>query len=86
MIICAWLAGDQLDTDDAKQNVYDVCEGFFCPSLGTAADYQTWIEQSGLEFHNFPRYLLQLLFRFRRSIYLQTLSLRSSMHWIPFLL
>lgn len=53
MIICAWLAGDQLDTDDAKQNVYDVCEGFFCPSLGTAADYQTWIEQSGLEFHNF---------------------------------
>ncbi|QDU49260.1 SAM-dependent methyltransferase [Gimesia panareensis] len=53
MIICAWLAGEQLDTDEAKQKVYDVCEGFFCPSLGSAVDYQSWMEQSGLEFQSF---------------------------------
>ncbi|MCA9260919.1 MAG: class I SAM-dependent methyltransferase [Planctomycetales bacterium] len=46
--ICAWLAGRRED-DDARQQVYDVCEGFFCPSLGTSADYQKWFVDAGLE-------------------------------------
>ncbi|HCO25226.1 MAG TPA: hypothetical protein DIT97_20185, partial [Gimesia maris] len=50
MAICAWLAGDQLETEEARQQVYDVCEGFFCPSLGSATDYQSWMENAGLEF------------------------------------
>lgn len=50
MMICAWLAGnDPLDATQ-RQRVYDVCEGFLCPSLGTAADYQAWMEHAGLKF------------------------------------
>jgi tocopherol O-methyltransferase len=47
MAICAWLAGDNLNEDQTKQ-VYDVCEGFLCPSLGTAADYTSWMQAAGL--------------------------------------
>ncbi len=46
--ICAWLAGDDLASDAARRQVYDVCEGFYCPSLGSRQDYQTWIGQAGL--------------------------------------
>ncbi|HET6882603.1 MAG TPA: class I SAM-dependent methyltransferase [Pirellulales bacterium] len=46
--ICAWLAGDRLSTDRDRQLVYQVCEGFFCPSLGTQENYQRWIEDAGL--------------------------------------
>ena len=62
MAICAWLAGDQLETEEARQQVYDVCEGFFCPSLGSAADYQSWMENAGLEFqayHNWTNRVAQ---------------------------
>ncbi|HQU41197.1 MAG: hypothetical protein B7Z73_01470, partial [Planctomycetia bacterium 21-64-5] len=31
--ICAWLAGNPLDGEEQRKLVYDVCEGFFCPSL-----------------------------------------------------
>jgi len=48
MAICAWLAGDQLDDPARAQLVYDVCEGFFCPSLGSMADYRGWMEAAGL--------------------------------------
>lgn len=45
--ICAWLAGhDPLDSV-GQQQVYDVCEGFFCPSLGTMADYERWLTDAG---------------------------------------
>ncbi|HLJ11974.1 MAG TPA: class I SAM-dependent methyltransferase [Planctomycetaceae bacterium] len=59
LAICAWLAGDQpLDPDKARQ-VYDVCEGFLCPSLGTRDDYARWIADAGLtlerEFDWTPR-------------------------------
>lgn len=47
MAICAWLAGDTSVPERAQQ-VHDVCEGFFCPSLGTADDYAHWMEQGGL--------------------------------------
>ncbi len=48
MAICAWLVGDRADSQQAKQMVLDVCEGSFCPSLGSASDYRGWLEQAGL--------------------------------------
>ncbi|HUY88344.1 MAG TPA: class I SAM-dependent methyltransferase [Pirellulales bacterium] len=46
--ICAWLAGQHLATEEQRQLVYDVCEGFFCPSLGTAENYQRWMQDAGV--------------------------------------
>lgn len=51
MAICAWLAGDTADAARAQQ-VHDVCEGFFCPSLGTSADYTQWLAQAGLQIEH----------------------------------
>lgn len=48
MAICAWLAGNDLATDEQRKLVYDVCEGFFCPSLGTAENYERWMQDAGL--------------------------------------
>jgi tocopherol O-methyltransferase len=48
LAICAWLAGDHPLDDGATKQVYDVCEGFLCPSLGTRDDYARWITESGL--------------------------------------
>jgi len=47
--ICAWLAGDGLEDSDRAQLVYDVCEGFVCPSLGSFDDYRGWMEEAGLQ-------------------------------------
>ena len=49
MAICAWLAGDDPLGPAAQQAVYDVCEGFFCPSLGSEADYCGWMTEAGLQ-------------------------------------
>jgi tocopherol O-methyltransferase len=49
--ICAWLAGDRTDSA-AVDRVMKVCEGFFCPSLGTSADYQHWLTDTGLQLEN----------------------------------
>ncbi len=49
MAICAWLEGSQGRTAAGQQLVVDVCEGFFCPSLGSMADYRTWMESAGLQ-------------------------------------
>ena len=46
--ICAWLAGAQLEHPAQRQRVLDVCEGFFCPSLGTSQDYVDWLTRAGL--------------------------------------
>ena len=52
MAICAWLAGDTSDPSRSRQ-VQKVCEGFFCPSLGTSDDYVHWMEMAGLQIeHN----------------------------------
>lgn len=48
MAICAWLAGNGLDAA-AKERVRQVCEGFFCPSLGTCDDYCRWMTDAGLQ-------------------------------------
>ena len=47
--ICAWLAGDDPLSEPQKKLVYDVCEGFFCPSLGSEADYCQWMTDAGLK-------------------------------------
>jgi len=46
--ICAWLAGDTSDAGQARK-VEEVCEAFFCPSLGSMDDYVDWMTQAGLE-------------------------------------
>ena len=46
--ICAWLADEELQSAEARRQVHDVCEGFFCPSLGTAQEYRTWMQEAGL--------------------------------------
>lgn len=48
MAICAWLAGPDLDESQRRQ-VFEVCEGFFCPSLATSEEYQQWMRDAGLE-------------------------------------
>jgi tocopherol O-methyltransferase len=48
LAICAWLAGDHPLDEGATKQVYDVCEGFLCPSLGTRDDYARWITEAGL--------------------------------------
>ncbi|MAT13705.1 MAG: hypothetical protein CMJ46_00360 [Planctomyces sp.] len=50
--ICAWLAGDHVESAEDIQQVYDVCEGFFCPSLGSSADYVEWLTDAGLEMEH----------------------------------
>ncbi|MCA9177851.1 MAG: methyltransferase domain-containing protein [Planctomycetales bacterium] len=58
MAICAWLAGENLDNADKEQQVYDVCEGFFCPSLGSAEDYIGWMRDAGMQitgWHDWTR-------------------------------
>lgn len=47
--ICAWLAGAGADGDERRRRqVEDVCEGFFCPSLGSRDDYVGWMRDAGL--------------------------------------
>ena len=46
--ICAWLASAEPHSPEAAKQLYDVCEGFLCPSLGTVDDYQSWMTQAGL--------------------------------------
>ncbi len=48
MAICAWLAGDNVEHEQQMRQVHDVCEGFFCPSLGTSGDYRRWMSDAGL--------------------------------------
>src|SRR5262245_56064897 len=43
--LCAWLAGER---PGGEREALAVCEGFLCPSLGTAADYRGWLAAAGL--------------------------------------
>lgn len=47
--ICAWLAGDDPLSEEQQKLVYGVCEGFFCPSLGSERDYVEWLTGAGLK-------------------------------------
>jgi tocopherol O-methyltransferase len=46
--ICAWQAGNGPLSDEAQRQVFDVCEGFLCPSLGSQDDYRGWFADAGL--------------------------------------
>ncbi len=48
LAICAWLCGDDEQAVETQRLVGEVCEGFFCPSLGTQADYRQWFIDAGL--------------------------------------
>ena len=50
--ICAWLCGHDQQSELTKKLVTEVCEGFFCPSLGTQADYEGWLEGAGLKMEH----------------------------------
>ncbi len=50
LALCAWLAGEE---PLAEPLVRLVCEGFLCPSLGTAADYLGWMDAAGLVHSRF---------------------------------
>ncbi len=47
--VCAWLAGDDPLSAPQEKLVYAVCEGFFCPSLGSEKDYVQWLTDAGLK-------------------------------------
>jgi len=47
--LLAWLAGNPPQSPEMDAQVLRVCEGMFCPSLGTQEDYVTWFEQAGLK-------------------------------------
>jgi tocopherol O-methyltransferase len=47
--LCAWLAGESPMTDTQIAEATKVCEGMFCPSLGSQSDYVNWFEKSGLQ-------------------------------------
>jgi len=49
MAICAWLAGESPLGEERERLVKRVCEGMFCPSLGSRQDYQDWMEDAGLK-------------------------------------
>jgi tocopherol O-methyltransferase len=46
LALCAWLAGE---APEAEPQVLAVCQGFLCPSLGTAEDYLGWFKTAGLQ-------------------------------------
>ncbi len=48
LAICAWLSGDDEQSLQTQRLVHEVCEGFFCPSLGTQVDYRKWFTDAGL--------------------------------------
>jgi tocopherol O-methyltransferase len=48
--LCAWLAGE---ATHAPHEAMLVCEGFLCPSLGTAEDYRDWLTAAGLTVRTF---------------------------------
>ncbi|MGN6136569.1 MAG: SAM-dependent methyltransferase [Aureliella sp.] len=50
--ICAWLAGHDQQAEQTQRLVTEVCEGFFCPSLGTQADYENWLTATGLKLEH----------------------------------
>ena len=46
--LCAWLAGESPMSDANYDQAMRVCEGMFCPSLGSQSDYLNWFERAGL--------------------------------------
>jgi tocopherol O-methyltransferase len=47
--LCAWLAKEDPLNAQEKLLVERVCDGMFCPSLGSQSDYVKWFEDAGLK-------------------------------------
>ena len=47
--LCAWLAGEAPMSSEHSEQALRVCEGMFCPSLGSQSDYVKWFEMAGLK-------------------------------------
>lgn len=47
--LCAWLAGESPLSQSQSLQAMRVCEGMFCPSLGSHSDYKSWFENAGLK-------------------------------------
>ncbi len=47
--LLAWLAGEAPMTAEQDDQAMRVCEGMFCPSLGSQSDYTRWFEDAGFE-------------------------------------
>jgi tocopherol O-methyltransferase len=50
--LCAWLAKEAPINADERKQVEQVCDGMFCPSLGSQSDYVQWFEDAGLRMVN----------------------------------
>ncbi len=50
--LCAWLAGDSPLSASQVNQAQSVCQGMFCPSLGSAADYVQWLRDAGFEIRS----------------------------------
>lgn len=46
--LCAWLASEPPMSLALQQQALRVCEGMFCPSLGSQSDYSQWFANAGL--------------------------------------
>jgi tocopherol O-methyltransferase len=49
LAICVWFEGDDTTRPGHRELCEEVCRRFVCPSLGTPADYVSWIEPHGME-------------------------------------
>jgi tocopherol O-methyltransferase len=47
--VCAWTAAAAPDSPGHARYIEPICRNFFCPSLGSAAEYAGWMRQAGLE-------------------------------------
>jgi tocopherol O-methyltransferase len=47
--LCAWLTGEAPMSESHNQQAMRVCEGMFCPSLGSQSDYIGWFEKAGMK-------------------------------------
>jgi tocopherol O-methyltransferase len=47
--LCAWLAGEEPMSQEQQSQAERVCEGMFCPSLGSRSDYETWFVNAGFQ-------------------------------------
>jgi tocopherol O-methyltransferase len=47
--LCAWLSSEPPVSEAFAAQARRVCEGMFCPSLGSQSDYVSWFENAGLE-------------------------------------
>jgi len=53
VVVCAWLAAGNARRWHRKRLLEPICREGRLPSLGTAAEYEAWIEQAGLQLMSY---------------------------------